>query len=79
VNRGLEKGEVKLRKSEIVRIIQEAIYERIKKDLPLDVPVVICEAISGYTGDIKKELEEKRKNSVMMQVLALTLSRTQAS
>jgi len=54
VNRGLEKGEVKLRKSEIVRIIQEAIYERIKKDLPLDVPVVICEAISGYTGDIKK-------------------------
>jgi len=46
VNRGLERGEVKLRKSEFVRIIQEAIYERIKKDLPLDVPVVICEAIS---------------------------------
>jgi DNA primase large subunit len=61
VNRGLEKGEVKLRKSEFVRIIQEAMYERIKKDLPLDVPADICEAISGYTGDIKKELEEKRK------------------
>lgn len=61
VNRGLEKGRVKLVKSEFVRIIQEAIYERIKKDLPLDVPADICEAISGYTGDIKKELEEKRK------------------
>jgi DNA primase large subunit len=61
VNRGLEKGEVKLRKSEFVRIIQEAMYERIKKDLPLDVPADICEAISGYTGDIKKELEEMRK------------------
>ncbi|MBA7516877.1 hypothetical protein ES705_08926 [subsurface metagenome] len=61
VNRGLEKGRVKLRKSEFVRIIQEAIYERIKKDLPLDVPADICEAISRYTVDIKKELEEKRK------------------
>ncbi len=61
VNRGLEKGRVKLGRSEFVRIIQEAIYERIKKDLPLDVPADICEAISGYTGDIKKELEEKRK------------------
>ena len=61
VNRGLEKGMIKLRKPEFVRIIQEAMYERIKKDLPLDVPVDICEAINGYTGDIKKELEEKRK------------------
>ncbi len=61
VNRGLEKGHVKLGKSEFVRIIQEAIYERIKKDLPLDIPADICEAISGYTVDIKKELEEKRK------------------
>jgi len=61
VNRGLEKGRVKLVKSEFVRIIQEAIHDRVKKDLPLDVPADICEAISGYTGDIKKELEEKRK------------------
>ncbi len=61
VNRGLENGRVKLRKSEFVRIIQEAIHERIKNDLPLDVPADICEAISRYTGDIKTELEEKRK------------------
>ncbi len=61
VNRGLEKGMVKLRRHEFLRIIQEAMYERIKKDLPLDVPSDICGAIKGYVGDIKKELEEKRK------------------
>jgi len=61
VNRGLEKGRVKLGKGEFVRIIQEAMYERIKKDLPLDVQTDICEAMRGYTGDIKRELAEKRK------------------
>ena len=63
VNRGLENGKVKLRKSEFVRIIQEAVYERIKKDLPLDVPADICEAIGGHTEAIKKDLEEKRKRT----------------
>ena len=61
VNRGLEKGMVKLRRHEFLRIIQEAMYERIKKDLPLDVPSDICGAIKGYVEDIKKELEETRK------------------
>ncbi len=61
VNRGLGKGKLKLRKAEFVRIVQEAIYERIKKDLPLDVPEDICKAISRYTEDIKHELEEMRK------------------
>lgn len=61
VNRGLGKGKLKLRKDEFVRIVQEAIYERIKKDLPLDVPEDICKAISRYTEDIKHELEEMRK------------------
>ena len=60
VNRGLGKGKLKLRKAEFVRIVQEAIYERIKKDLPLDVPEDICKAISRYTEDIKHELEEMR-------------------
>ena len=61
VNRGLEKGMVKLRRHEFLRIIQEAMYERIKKDLPLDVPSDICGAIKGYVEAIKKELEETRK------------------
>ncbi|RCV63739.1 DNA primase large subunit [Methanophagales archaeon] len=61
VNRGLEKGRVKLEKGEFIRIIQEAIYERIMKDLPLNVPIAVCGAIKGYTDDIKRELEETRK------------------
>lgn len=61
VNRGLEKGRVKLGKSEFIRIIQEAIYERIMKDLPLNVSADVCDAIRGYTEDIKRELEETRK------------------
>jgi DNA primase large subunit len=61
VNRGLEKGRVKLEKGEFIRIIQEAIYERIMKDLPLNVPADVCNAIRGYTEEIKRELEETRK------------------
>ena len=61
VNRGLEKGRVKLRKSEFVRIIQEAIHERIKKDLPLAVPADLCESLRRYTEAIEIELKERRK------------------
>ncbi|MHC1600540.1 MAG: DNA primase regulatory subunit PriL [Candidatus Methanospirareceae archaeon] len=61
VNRGLEKGCVKLRKGEFLRIVQEAIYERIKKDLPLDVPEALCESIRKYAADIETELEKRRK------------------
>lgn len=61
VNRGMEKGQVKLRLSEFIRIVQEAIYERVKKDLPLDVPATLCESIRKYTVDIEAELEERRK------------------
>ncbi len=61
VNRGLEKGQVKLRKGEFLRIIQEAIYARISKDMPLDVPAALCESIRKYTTDIEVELEERRK------------------
>lgn len=61
VNRRMEQGQVSLRKSEFLRIIQEAIYERIKKDLPLEVPETLCDSIRKYTTDIEAELEERRK------------------
>jgi len=61
VNRGMERGKVKLSKDEFVRVVQEAMYDRIKQDLPLKVPKQICKAIDGYMGDIKRELEENRK------------------
>ena len=61
VNRGLEKGRVKLRKGEFLRIIQEAIYARISKDMPLEVPAALCKSIRKYAADIEVELEERRK------------------
>jgi DNA primase large subunit len=61
VNRGLEQGQVSLRKNEFLRILQEAIYERISKDLPLEVPEALCDSIRKYTTDIEAELEERRK------------------
>ena len=61
VNRSLERGKVKLSKTEFVRVLQEAMYERIKQDLPLKVPKEICKTIRDYTDDIKRELEETRK------------------
>jgi DNA primase large subunit len=61
VNRGLEKGWVNLRKAEFFRIIQEAIYERIKKDLPLDLSKAFCDSIRSYTEDIREELANWQK------------------
>ncbi|RZN38336.1 MAG: hypothetical protein EFT35_04920 [Methanophagales archaeon ANME-1-THS] len=61
VNRGLEKGWVNLRKAEFFRIVQEAIYERIKKDLPLDVPGALCDSIRSYTEDLRVELANWQK------------------
>jgi DNA primase large subunit len=57
----VEKGIVKLKKEEIARIVQEAIYERINEGLPIDVPGDICEAIKGHIEDIRKLLGEKKK------------------
>lgn len=63
VNRGLEQGHVRLSKAEFLRIIQEAIHDRIKKDLPLAVPSGLCESVRRYTEVIEAELEKRRKKS----------------
>jgi len=61
VNRGLEQGRVRLSKAEFLRIIQEAIHERIKKTLPLAVSTGLCESVRRYTEAIETELKEQRK------------------
>ena len=61
VNRALEKGQVNLRTSEFLRMLQEAIHARIRKDLPLDVPPTVCESVRRYTKELEGELEAWRK------------------
>jgi DNA primase large subunit len=61
VNRGLEQGQVKLRPVEFLRVLQEAFYERIKRDLPLNVPPDVCEAVRKYTTELQTELEARRQ------------------
>jgi DNA primase large subunit len=61
VNRGLEQGEVKLRPVEFLRILQEAFYERIKRDLPLKVPPDLCNSVRPYLLELQTELEIRRQ------------------
>ncbi|MBN1455992.1 MAG: DNA primase large subunit PriL [Methanomicrobia archaeon] len=61
VNRALDKGQVNLRTNEFLRILQEAIHARIRKDLPLDVPPTVCESVRRYTNELETELEAWRK------------------
>ena len=61
VNRALDKGQVNLRTSEFLRMLQEAIHAHIRKDLPLDVPSAVCASVQRYTTDLKAELEAWRK------------------
>jgi DNA primase large subunit len=61
VNRALEKGQVNLRTNEFLRMLQEAIHARIRKDLPLDVPPAVCESVRRYSKELEAELEAWRK------------------
>ncbi len=60
VNRSLVQGKVKLNVSEFVRLLQEAIYERVMKGLPLDVPEEICNSLRAHIEQIKQELVLRR-------------------
>ncbi len=60
VNRSLVRGKVKLNMNEFVRVVQEAIYERVVKGLPLDVPEEICNSLSAHIEEIKHELALRR-------------------
>lgn len=60
VNRGLERGEVTLRPVEFLRILQEAFYERIKRDLPLEISPELCNSVRTYTQELQTELAARQ-------------------
>jgi len=64
VNRGLEQGFVRLEKSDLLRILEAAIYERVVAGLPLEVPAGVCEceAVKEHAEAVKRAwAEEQRK------------------
>ncbi|MHC1588124.1 MAG: DNA primase regulatory subunit PriL, partial [Candidatus Syntropharchaeia archaeon] len=59
-NRLLEKGWVYLERTAFARILQEAIQDRIEKDLPAPVPEEICDSLKRYITEIKEELSNEK-------------------
>lgn len=58
VNRRLEAGHVILIKNDFIRLLQEAIVDRIKKSLPLDVSPTLKKAFSSHISEISEHFEE---------------------
>ncbi len=58
VNRRLEAGQVLVIKNDFTRLLQEAMGDRIKSYLPLDVSPSLKKAFSSHIAEIKEHLEE---------------------
>lgn len=60
VNRRLYHGSVLLSLREFVRLLQEAISDHIRHDLPLPVPPEICDELSRYIADVRESLGARK-------------------
>lgn len=58
VNRRLEDGQVLVIKNDFIRLLQEAIVDRIKKSLPLDVSTSLNKAFASHIEEIRENFEE---------------------
>ncbi|MDD2665476.1 MAG: DNA primase regulatory subunit PriL [Methanocellales archaeon] len=58
VNRRLENGYVPVNKRDFVRLLQEAIRDRIQSSLPLDLPPALKSSFSPHIADISRHFEE---------------------
>jgi|Deesub1362A_J573_1020465.scaffolds.fasta_scaffold00033_165 DNA primase large subunit len=59
INRSLKRGMLKLTHRQLLRLIQEAIRQRVQHGLPLDVPANFCKNIE--LDEIIEELEKRKK------------------
>ncbi|RLG22895.1 DNA primase regulatory subunit PriL [Methanosarcinales archaeon] len=59
INRSLKRGMLKLTHPQLLRIIQEAIRQRVQHGLPLDVPANFCKSIE--LDEIIEELEKRKE------------------
>ena len=60
VNRKLDHGNVRIKKEEFARLLQEAVRARIQNSLPIDVPDDICVLCGPYLDEIKVILDERK-------------------
>ena len=60
VNRKLDHGNVRIKKEEFARLLQEAVRVRIQDSLPIEVPNNIREICTPYLDEIKVILDERK-------------------
>ncbi len=60
VNRKLDHGNVRIKKEEFARLLQEAVRARIQNSLPIEVPEEICELCAPHLDEIKVILDERK-------------------
>ena len=60
VNRKLDHGNVRIKKEEFARLLQEAVRVRIQDSLPIEVPDNIRELCAPYLDEIKVILDERK-------------------
>ena len=60
VNRKLDHGNVRIKKEEFARLLQEAVRARIQDSLPIEVPEEICELCAPHLDEIKVILDERK-------------------
>ena len=59
VNRRVRKGYVEIKKEELLELLRERIRIIVRRDLPYNVPKVICQQLAPVGESIKKEYQEQ--------------------
>ena len=60
VNRKLDHGNVRIKKEEFARLLQEVVRARIQNSLPIEVPEEICKLCAPHIEEIRVILDERK-------------------
>lgn len=65
VNRALNKGELPVTRSELVRLLEELVRDRVIKGLPLEVSGEVCSKLRSPIEEIRSELDSRRSDEMV--------------